>query len=56
MALLTAEDLSIEFGGLKAVQNFNLELREHELLAIIGPNGAVFTSLQGGRSDWEIKS
>lgn len=45
MALLTAEDLSIEFGGLKAVQNFNLELREHELLAIIGPNGAGKTTI-----------
>lgn len=45
MALLTAENLSIEFGGLKAVQNFNLELREHELLAIIGPNGAGKTTI-----------
>ena len=45
MALLTAEDLSIEFGGLKAVQNFNLKLREHELLAIIGPNGAGKTTI-----------
>lgn len=40
MIVMKAENLSIEFGGLKAVQNFNLELYEHELLAIIGPNGA----------------
>ena len=40
MSLLKAENLSIEFGGLKAVTDFNLELKERELLAIIGPNGA----------------
>ena len=40
MIVMKAENMSIEFGGLKAVQNFNLELYEHELLAIIGPNGA----------------
>lgn len=45
MSLLTAENLSIEFGGLKAVQDFNLELEEHELLAIIGPNGAGKTTI-----------
>ncbi len=45
MSLLTAENLSIEFGGLKAVQDFNLELKEHELLAIIGPNGAGKTTI-----------
>ncbi|MCD2491851.1 ABC transporter ATP-binding protein [Lacrimispora sp. NSJ-141] len=45
MSLLTAENLSIEFGGLKAVQDFNLELRENELLAIIGPNGAGKTTI-----------
>ncbi|QNM05027.1 ABC transporter ATP-binding protein [Qiania dongpingensis] len=45
MSLLTAENLSIEFGGLKAVQDFNLELRKNELLAIIGPNGAGKTTI-----------
>lgn len=40
MALLEAENISIEFGGLKAVQDFNLHLNEQELYAIIGPNGA----------------
>lgn len=28
MSLLKAENLSIEFGGLKAVTDFNLELKE----------------------------
>lgn len=45
MTLLKAENLSIEFGGLKAVQNFNLDLKERELLAIIGPNGAGKTTI-----------
>lgn len=45
MTLLRAENLSIEFGGLKAVQNFNLDLKERELLAIIGPNGAGKTTI-----------
>lgn len=51
--LLKANNLSIEFGGLKAVQNFNLEIDENnkELVAIIGPNGAgkttVFNMLTG---------
>jgi len=51
MDLLRVKNLSIEFGGLKAVTNFNLELKENELVAIIGPNGAgkttVFNMLTG---------
>lgn len=45
MALLTAEGLTIEFGGLRAVDNFNLEVQEKELVAIIGPNGAGKTTI-----------
>jgi len=45
MSLLTVEHLGIQFGGLKAVDDFNLELREHELLSIIGPNGAGKTTI-----------
>jgi branched-chain amino acid transport system ATP-binding protein len=40
VALLEVEKLSIQFGGLTAVNDFNLELEEGELVAIIGPNGA----------------
>lgn len=51
MALMDVENISIQFGGLKAVSNFNLDLQKNELVAIIGPNGAgkttVFNMLTG---------
>jgi branched-chain amino acid transport system ATP-binding protein len=41
----------MRFSGLVAVSNFNLDLREHELVGLIGPNGAgkttVFNMLTG---------
>ncbi len=49
--LLRAKDISIVFGGLRAVSDFNLELYEGELIGLIGPNGAgkttVFNMLSG---------
>lgn len=45
MPLLEAEHISIEFGGLKAVQDFNLQLKPNELFSIIGPNGAGKTTI-----------
>ncbi len=49
--ILEAKDISIEFGGLKAVSNFNITIRENELVGLIGPNGAgkttVFNLLTG---------
>lgn len=45
MALLEIENLSIQFGGLKAVSDFNLSLEEGELVAVIGPNGAGKTTV-----------
>lgn len=49
--VLRVEKLSIEFGGLKAVTDFNLNLEEGELVGLIGPNGAgkttVFNMLTG---------
>ncbi len=49
--LLRANDISIQFGGLRAVSDFNLELYQGELIGLIGPNGAgkttVFNMLSG---------
>lgn len=38
--ILKTENLRKEFGGLVAVDNVNVQVREHTLHAIIGPNGA----------------
>lgn len=38
--LLKVENVGIQFGGLKAVQGFDMELFEGELIGLIGPNGA----------------
>ena len=45
MTLLHIEHLTHYFGGLRAVQGFNLELQPGELVAIIGPNGAGKTTV-----------
>lgn len=38
--LLEVTDLSISFGGIKAVQNLTFHIEEGEVLALIGPNGS----------------
>lgn len=38
--VLKTEHLSIQFGGLRAVDDVNLEIRKGELYGLIGPNGA----------------
>ncbi len=45
MSLLEARGVSHYFGGLCAVDDFNLELAPHELVGIIGPNGAGKTTV-----------
>lgn len=45
MALLDIRKLSHDFGGLRAVANFNLSLQGGELLGLIGPNGAGKTTV-----------
>lgn len=45
LPLLRAENLSIEFGGLKAVTDLNLDLYENEIVGLIGPNGAGKTTV-----------
>ena len=51
MSLLKAEGLGIQFGGLKAVDEFNFEMDKDQLYGLIGPNGAgkttVFNLLTG---------
>lgn len=42
---LTVEDISLSFGGIRALQNINFSVDEGEILAVIGPNGAGKTSL-----------
>lgn len=49
--VLQAKSLGIQFGGLRAVQDFNIEIGQSELVGLIGPNGAgkttVFNMLTG---------
>ncbi len=49
--ILTVENLSISFGGIKAVDSFSFKVDEGEIVSIIGPNGAgkttVFNLLTG---------
>jgi branched-chain amino acid transport system ATP-binding protein len=43
--LLTAESLSLSFGGTKAINDVSFHVEAHELFAVIGPNGAGKTSI-----------
>ncbi len=45
MSFLQIENLSIHFGGVKAVNNVTLNVEANERVAIIGPNGAGKTTL-----------
>jgi branched-chain amino acid transport system ATP-binding protein len=38
--VLEARDVTMQFGGLKALSSFNLTMRPRELVGLIGPNGA----------------
>ena len=50
-ALLDVKNLGISFGGLRAVDSFDLSIQEKQLYGLIGPNGAgkttVFNLLTG---------
>ena len=51
LPVLETKKLGITFGGLKAVQDFNIQIYQGELVGLIGPNGAgkttVFNMLTG---------
>ncbi len=63
MPLLKINHISIQFGGLTAVKDLDLEINQGEIVALIGPNGAgkttVFNMITGvykptlGRIDFE---
>ena len=38
--VLKLTDMTMQFGGLKAIDSLNLEVNDKEIVAIIGPNGA----------------
>lgn len=45
MPLLEAKGLTMEFGGLLAVDDFEISIDEDELVGLIGPNGAGKTTI-----------
>lgn len=51
MAMLEVKNLGISFGGLRAVDSFEVEIKKGQLYGLIGPNGAgkttVFNMLTG---------
>ena len=49
--MLELHQVSVDFGGLRAVDKLSLEVQEGELIGLIGPNGAgkttVFNAITG---------
>ncbi|MCP9902652.1 ABC transporter ATP-binding protein [Cyanobium sp. BA5m-21] len=45
MTLLQLEDVGVRFGGLRALQGVDLEVKQGEIFGLLGPNGAGKTTL-----------
>ena len=43
--ILEVKNISLSFGGVKALTDISFDVREHEVRAIIGPNGAGKSSM-----------
>ena len=43
--LLEVDQISLSFGGVKALQDVSFSVEEKQIMAIIGPNGAGKTSM-----------
>jgi branched-chain amino acid transport system ATP-binding protein len=43
--IIDLQNISLRFGGVKALTNISFDVREHEIRAIIGPNGAGKSSM-----------
>jgi branched-chain amino acid transport system ATP-binding protein len=43
--ILSVENVSLSFGGVKALSDVSFDVKEHEIRAIIGPNGAGKSSM-----------
>ncbi|WP_029463176.1 ABC transporter ATP-binding protein [Serpentinimonas barnesii] len=43
--ILDVQNISLRFGGVKALSDISFDVREHEIRAIIGPNGAGKSSM-----------
>ena len=59
--VLRLDNITMQFGGVVAVDNLSLEVNEGEIVALIGPNGAgkttAFNTITGVRSaSWASRS
>ena len=45
MSFFLADDISVQFGGIRAVDSVSFEVRQGEVFSIIGPNGAGKTTI-----------